>query len=68
MSVGSSNSQQDQRLSWNRTDPLAKSAMETLMILTCSRTLIILFVTAAGKGLDFQVVWLMVGIISDIHL
>jgi hypothetical protein len=54
MSLGRSNSQQNQHLSWNQTDQLAKSAVETLMILTYSRPLIIQFVTAAGKVLDLR--------------
>lgn len=54
MSLGRSNSQQNQHLSWNQTDQLAKSAVQTLMILTYSRTLIIQYVTAAGKVLDLR--------------
>jgi hypothetical protein len=68
MSVGRSNSQQNQHPSWNQTDQLATSAMKTLMILTYSGTLSIQFVTAAGKVLDFQVVQLTAGIISDMYL
>lgn len=54
VSLCRSNSQQNQHLSWNQTDQLAKSAVQTSMILTYSRTLIIQFVTAAGKVLDLR--------------
>jgi hypothetical protein len=54
MSVSRSNSQLNCHPSWNQTDQLAKSARKSLTILTCSRTLIILCVTVAGTGSDFE--------------